>query len=194
MESDGNIDYRQYTLQELSEALSLIDRNQYPLNLSNLEREIASRPEPPRAIPPQTLPKTPSGRPKLVWLITLFYFLSAMLTAFGYYAVFGRKSSLPLPVQQQIDALTALDHAQALVAVALNLMAAVSLFRLRRMAAYLFTATLALSIVGWLLRAALGGWAATVAAYGGAPIWFGYATSTAICLYSWHLASQGRLR
>lgn len=51
MKPDGTVDYRSYTLAELKEALSRIDRSKYPINLRNLEAEIASRPVPASSIP-----------------------------------------------------------------------------------------------------------------------------------------------
>jgi hypothetical protein len=43
MQRDGKIDYRNYTLSELREALSGIDEGRYPINLENLKAEIAAR-------------------------------------------------------------------------------------------------------------------------------------------------------
>ena len=47
MKADGNIDYRNYSLPQLREALSQINGAKYPRNLANLKAEIASRPAPP---------------------------------------------------------------------------------------------------------------------------------------------------
>jgi hypothetical protein len=46
MQQDGDVDYRNYTLPQLKEALSLINRRRYPINHRNLEAEIAARPKP----------------------------------------------------------------------------------------------------------------------------------------------------
>jgi uncharacterized RDD family membrane protein YckC len=50
MQPDGSIDYRGYTASELREALALIDRAKYPLNLQKLTAEIAARPPPAPAV------------------------------------------------------------------------------------------------------------------------------------------------
>lgn len=64
MTTDGNIDYRGYTLSQLREALSQINGARYPKNLANLEAEIAARPAPftePRA-EVQVAPRMSRGR------------------------------------------------------------------------------------------------------------------------------------
>jgi hypothetical protein len=52
MQQDGSIDYRNYTLPQLREALSAIDGSKYPINLENLKAELATRPVPLRTAAP----------------------------------------------------------------------------------------------------------------------------------------------
>jgi hypothetical protein len=48
-ESDGAIDYSSYDRAQLEDALSNIDRNQYPKNYEHLTRDLARRARQPRA-------------------------------------------------------------------------------------------------------------------------------------------------
>jgi hypothetical protein len=57
MPTDDEIDYRQYTRDELSEALANIDRRQYPQNYEHLITEIAARESGSRYVPPPERPK-----------------------------------------------------------------------------------------------------------------------------------------
>ena len=52
MPTDNDIDYRQYTREQLSEALANIDRRRYPQNYELLVSEIAARESGSRYVPP----------------------------------------------------------------------------------------------------------------------------------------------
>jgi len=70
-EDDGHIDYSSYDRAQLEEALSGIDRDQYPKNYQNLVHELSTRPAPPPGRdPPKRMPRADgfdmkSGNPAL---------------------------------------------------------------------------------------------------------------------------------
>ncbi len=53
---DGLIDYSGYSRSQLFDAIQHIDRARYPVNLANLERELAVRPPDPAPPPPKAVP------------------------------------------------------------------------------------------------------------------------------------------
>lgn len=161
MQTDGSIDYRGYSLHELREARALISETKYPINLRNLQAELAARTESERLVNhaavtrPAPAAQHRAGRPMLVWVITAFSFLGALFSVFGYYVTFSGEFDLPERLQAQIELLTPIDHARLALSVALKVVAAALLFRMRKRAAHLFTLALVLDLFGRVGRLAL---------------------------------------
>ncbi|WP_116810485.1 hypothetical protein [Steroidobacter cummioxidans] len=211
MNQDGNIDYSQYDLQQLKEALSLINRARYPRNLQNLQAELAVRTATGEVTPPLTRhvvsqaasgsantearnDDRPHARPKTVWAISVFQFFGAVFMVFGYYVAFSGDVVLPPELRELYSAFTVVDHAQMVTGIALNLAATVSLFKMRRPAPYLFTASLGLSIVSWVWHVAAGRWGKQFLENSFPSIALGTAIALLVCVYSWSLLRRGKLQ
>jgi uncharacterized membrane protein len=68
------------------------------------------------------------------------------------------------------------------------------LFRMRRLAAYLFTATLALSFVSWAWQLAVGRIGKELLQNHLFDVSAGTAIAVLVCVYSWFLLRRGYLR
>jgi hypothetical protein len=130
---------------------------------------------------------TEKRRPVFVWVILLFYGLSTfsllLLTVI-------RVSGNPL-VQARLPVVsyTWFDYAESYGLAVLKLVAAIELFRLRRLAVPLFAAVLILNI-------AAAGFDLFSKTSVPVPLWgilVGFSILGAICLYSWWLARKGVL-
>lgn len=144
---------------------------------------------------------TRAVRPGWVWGIFIFYVISAawalvvrLLVHLGTY---------PIP-QEQMDILRnqpTVSVLFGLAVIALNLVAAIWLWLLRRRAFDLFVAALVLSVASVLWQLMMGGPLATlmgkgvlVMAIGMFGLFVGWGLSFAVCLYAWRLRQRGVLR
>lgn len=139
-------------------------------------------------------PGTTGGRPGWVWAIFIFYMLSAVGTLFSFYFVFSGAIKLPEEQRQYIESLTVFDHAMTVILMGINVVAAVQLFRLRKISVYLFPSALALGVLLTVWHAATKGWLAASGGSGVTSMMFGWGIAVAICLYTWRLARRGILK
>lgn len=133
-------------------------------------------------------------RPRLVWVIFIFYMLSAIGTLFSFYIVFSGTVALPEAQRQYIDSLTFFDHAMTALMMGINVVAAIQLFRLRRISAILFPSALLLGVLFTAWHVATKGWLAATGGSGISSMLFGWGIAVAICVYAWRLASKGILK
>ena len=120
-----------------------------------------------------------------IWLIVIWFFASGILSLASFFAVqFG---AIPLSPSQRadFDRLGMLDHLAGVLSATLNVGAAISLFRLRRLALYLFWAAFAISVL-------LAGWQATGRGLGGSLVELGIGLCLlgAACIYTQKLGAQ----
>lgn len=136
---------------------------------------------------------TTRGRPAWVWVIFIFYLLSAVGTSFSFYFVYSGAISLPEQQRQYLESLTVFDRAITSIMMGINVVAAIQLFRLRRISVYLFPSALVLGVLLTAWHAATKGWLAASGGSGVTSMVFGWAIAVAICLYTWRLARKGIL-
>src|SRR5882672_11227699 len=94
----------------------------------------------------------PAKRPKLVWVVFLFYLFSVVYTGLSFFAIFSGSIYTPEQVAYFRN-LSTFDWAILGVTAALNLAGATSIFQLRKIAFTLFATSLALSILHTLVHA-----------------------------------------
>jgi hypothetical protein len=94
----------------------------------------------------------PAKRPKLVWLVFLFYLFSVVYTGLSFFPIFSAISGTPEQVAYFRN-LSTFDWAIMGVIAALNLAGAISLIQLRKIAFPFFSISLALSILQTLVHA-----------------------------------------
>lgn len=142
------------------------------------------------------IPAQPAAkRPKLVWVIFLFYLFSAGYTLLSFLLIFS--GALPLNAAQAtyFHNLSALAISVAVVISLLNLAGAVMLFRLRKVAPLLFIAAFAITLAQTLQQIVMTNLIAALAASGGViGLAIGYAISAAVCIYAWKLKTRGALQ
>lgn len=139
-------------------------------------------------------PGSARGRPAWVWVISIFYVFSAISTAVSYYFLYSGKIDIPEDQRRYLASLTALDHALTFVIASVNLLAAVQLFRLRKISAVLFPSGFALGLAVTAWHAASKGWYTAVQHNGFAGMLIGWGIAAAVCLYAWRLARAGVLK
>ena len=126
-------------------------------------------------------------RPIGVWILSAFYGFSALFAIVGWLVVLSDTIPLDSPEREYYQSLTALDYLVTFV------LAGLTLFLLRRVAAWLFTLSLILGLThtGWHLSSK--GLASTMNASSLAGLLIQWGLLTWACLYSWGLARKGRL-
>ena len=90
---------------------------------------------------------TKRRRPGWVWVICIFFFVSAGWTVLSYAMILGGVVPLNDAQRQYFTSLSLFDYASTLVVAVLNLSGAVLLFMLRRQAYYLFVSAFALGLL-----------------------------------------------
>jgi len=134
----------------------------------------------------------PTRRPKLVWVVFLFYLFSVVYTGLSFFAIFSGSIYTPEQIAYFRN-LSTFDWAILGVTAALNLAGATSIFQLRKIAFPLFATSLALSILQTLVHAFTTN---VTTAYGGAGalgVGIGFAIAIAVCVYAWRLRERGVL-
>jgi len=89
---------------------------------------------------------SPSGRPLLVWLIAGLYVFVTVSTLFGLFMIYSGRVPLDDAERAYFASRTIFDNVVTVIAGAINLVAVVFLFRLRKTAVPLFVVGLALNV------------------------------------------------
>jgi hypothetical protein len=143
---------------------------------------------------PEVQTPIPAKRPALVWVISIFYFLSAGWTTLSLALVLSGGIPLTSAQQQYFSSLTAFDHASTLVVGISNLAGAVLLLLLRRPAYRFFAGAFALGLLLTLRQVLAGNWLGAIGGAGLIGAAIGLAISVAVILYARGLVKQGVLR
>ena len=143
---------------------------------------------------PEVQPPIPAKRPALVWVISIFYFLSAGWTTLSLALVLSGGIPLSPAQQQYVSSLTAFDHASTLVIGSSNLAGAVLLLLLRRHAYLFFAGALGLGIPLTLYQILTRNWLGAAGGAGLIGAAIGWAISMAVILYARGLVKKGVLR
>lgn len=136
---------------------------------------------------------TKSKRPKLVWVIFIFYVLSAVLMLYSFYLVYNRSISGTEAQEQYFASQSVVEYGLTVLLLALNFAAALYLFFMRKKAPYLFSVNLLLSFLLTVWHTLTKGWLSAVGGSGLIGIIIGWGISIAVCAYSWRLLRRGVL-
>jgi hypothetical protein len=133
-------------------------------------------------------------RPKWVWAISIFYFLSAVYTLLSFYLVHSGAVTVSGATHQYLASMTALDYVFSILLGVAGLVGAVTLFFLRKVAYFFFLGSLILNILMtvWYalsnnLLAALPGGTAVIGMI------IGWGMLLAVCIYIKKLSKLGVL-
>lgn len=132
-------------------------------------------------------------RPGWVWVISIFYFISAVWTLLSIYLIYYGEIPLEAEQKQYFDSLTTLDLATSIGLGGLNFLGAVSLFMLKKVSYYFFGITLFASIVFTLWHALTTGWLAALGGSGITGAVLGFVLAITVFLYVKRLKERGIL-
>ena len=140
------------------------------------------------------LPEEQAKRPKLVWAITGIYVLSVGGTLLSFFLIPTGLISFDPAMQTYFDSLSTFDYVQSLLAGAINLAGAISLFRLCKSAVWLFAVALGLNGFLTLSHSLTTNWIEAMAESGGlVGAFLGWLFALGIALYAWRLKQKGVL-
>jgi len=137
--------------------------------------------------------RPPARRPKLVWVVFLFYLFSVVYTAVSFLLVLSGSISVTPEQAAYFRNLSVFDWAVTGLTAALNLAGAVSIFLLRKIAFPLFAISLGLSVLQTLVHAFTTNFVAALGGTGALGVVIGFAISIAVCAYVWRLKARGTL-
>jgi len=139
------------------------------------------------------MPSSSRHRPALVWVIFVWYVLSAGYTLLSFALIFAGRVPLTAEASRYLGSLSPLDYTVTILALLLNVGGAVALLLLRGAAAYLFTAALLLNIASVALHALTKGLVAALGAGGPIGLLLGYGIAVLVCVYAWRLYARSTL-
>jgi len=132
-------------------------------------------------------------RPRGVWVISLFMFISAAYTLLSFYLIFSGVISLDQTGQAYFDSLGTIDWLGSVSIGVLNLAAAISLFMLRKISVNLFITAFVLNMLMTVMQAVRTSFTEVLGGSGIIGVLVGLAIMLAIIAYTRRLAKQGTL-
>lgn len=138
-------------------------------------------------------PQSKKKRPFWVWLISAFYLFSGVMNLSMLWLILTGDVNLP-PEKLAMAKQTSLAWTLGGLLPLANLAGAVTLFRLRKIAFYIFTGMLFAGLANGLVQFALLDWSLqTVSGQGLSQVAIGYLITLAVCIYTYHLKTQNIL-
>jgi hypothetical protein len=144
-------------------------------------------------LPQQTM-KIKASRPPLVWVITIFYFVSFVFTAISFVLVYSGKIPVNPATKQYLASLTVFDHVITGAIAGCNLLAATLFFMLRRQSFHLFTTAFTITILSTVYQSIAKGWAQALGGSGVVGALIGYGIALSVIIYSFRLDKRGILK
>ena len=133
-------------------------------------------------------------RPIWVWIISIFYLISAGWTLFSFFLIFSGAIVISPAQEAYFNSLTTTDFTLTIAVGGANLVGAVTLFLLRKVAFYFFLAALGTTLMLTAWHWTTKGWAEALGGAGLTGALIGYGLSFAVCVYAWRLTKKGTLR
>jgi hypothetical protein len=133
-------------------------------------------------------------RPKLVWVITIFYVISAGWTLLSFALIYY--GSIPLNEAQAsyFKSLTSLDILFTIATASLNFAGVIYLFLLRRTAFYLFLLAFAFGVLITIYHIIFKNWLAAIGGSGLIGAIIGWGISIAVIMYARKLSKAEILK
>jgi hypothetical protein len=132
-------------------------------------------------------------RPFWVWLISAFYLFSGVMNLSMLWLILTGDVNLP-PEELAMAKQTSLAWTLGGLLPLANLAGAVTLFRLRKIAFYIFTGMFITGLANGLVQFALLDWSLqTASGQGLSQVVIGYLITLAVCIYTYHLKTQNIL-
>ena len=132
-------------------------------------------------------------RPKLVWVVFLWFLFSPGFTLLLFLLIHSGVIAVRPEEPAYLRSLSTVDYALTIIIVGLGVAGALSLFRLRKVAFYLFVAHLILTLGAQAVHVLTTGLLATLDGWGTFRMFVGWAGLVAVCVYAWKLKARGVL-
>jgi len=133
-------------------------------------------------------------RPKLVWAITILYFISLVFTAYSQYAVYTGLIELPADAKAYYDNLGIIDYGIMFISGIIGIAAVATLFMLKKITTTLWAIYLGVSVLTQVYSAvSTPEYLKTVERSGMVGIIIGVVIMAAIYLYTRRLDARGYL-
>jgi len=133
------------------------------------------------------------NRPIWVWVISIFYFLSAGYTLLSFFLIYAEVIHLEPAMKTYFDNLSIFDHALAIILGAANLIGAITLLLLRKQAFYIFSGIFCVNILVSIWHSISKGWIALLGGSGFVGAIIGWGLILAVIAYSRRLINRGIL-
>jgi hypothetical protein len=128
--------------------------------------------------------EAPLKRPLWVWLISIFFFISVCWTMLSFYLINFDFITVPIETKQYINSLTFKDYFITITIGLINLIAAIYLILLNKIAFFLFCSSLIINILFTSLQAINKGFLKTLSSGGLIGAIIGYLILIGVCLYA----------
>jgi hypothetical protein len=135
-----------------------------------------------------------ANRPIWVWIISIFFMLSAGYTVLSYALIYS--GSVPITPAQRayFSSQTAIDNLATIGIASLNILGAIWLFRLRRAAPYFFLSAFVLSLLLFTYQIAAKNWLGAISGTGLVGVIIGQLLIIGVLVYSFRLRKLGVLK
>jgi len=144
----------------------------------------------------QKIEKDPDSRkrPKLVWVISIFYILSAGWTILSFALIYSGAISISVAQKAYFDSQNIFDNTLTLVMGSINILGAILLFLLRRHAFHCFLTAFSIGVLMGVYQIIFKNWLGAIGGPGLVGAIIGWFISIAIILYSNKLIKKEILR
>jgi hypothetical protein len=139
-------------------------------------------------------PPLPRQRPVLVWVIAIFYWLSAGWTMLSFALIFSGLIPLNDAQKTYFDSQTLFDYGSTFLVGTANILGAIALFSLKRSAFPLFASAFGIGISLVIYQIFAKNWLEAVGGPGLVGAIIGWGISISIIIYSKRLITRGLLR
>jgi hypothetical protein len=133
-------------------------------------------------------------RPKLVWVISIWYILSLGWTALSLALIYGGVIQINEAQKTYFDSLNTLTRILTIFIYTLNVIGAILLFLLRRYAYYCFLTAFAIGIFSTIYQTIYNNWFSAINGLGLIGLVFSCLFNIAIIYYSWSLIKKNILK
>ena len=130
-------------------------------------------------------------RPIWIWVISIFYFLSAGYTLLSFYLIYTGTITLTPAMQAYFDSLSTFDYSITILTGTANFFGAITLFLLRKQAFYLFSGALCAGILLTISHTICKGWATAIGGSGLIGMLISWGIALAVITYSKKLIKRG---
>jgi hypothetical protein len=144
--------------------------------------------------PVENPPPVPAKRPALVWIISIFYFVSAGWTMLSFLLIFSGAIPLNEAQKEYFQSQSPVDYGSTLLIGTANLVGAVLLLLLKKPAFHLFATAFGVGLLLTVYQIFTKNWLGAIGGPGLIGAIIGWGISIAVILYAKRLIDRGVLK